>query len=64
MGIKVDELHKDHNVVRAAHEMVHSHGKHETLLPALYEVREQFPDVSTEVLIGIWLGVNAVYLEK
>ena len=59
MPLRLDELHKDHDLVRAAHAMVHAHMDHETALPALEDVREQFPDVSAEHLICLWVGINA-----
>ena len=62
MDLRVEYLHRDHNVVRAARAMVQAHAEHETMIPALETVREQFPDVSavsSECLICLWIGINA-----
>lgn len=39
--------------------MVHAHMDNETMAPALDDVREQFPDVPSDYLICLWIGINA-----
>lgn len=59
MPIAVKDLHKEHPIVLAANQMVEAHGQHDTMLPALECVAESFPELSNEVLIALWCGVNA-----
>lgn len=59
MALRVNKLHKDHDVVRAARAMVYAHIDNETMVPALEDVREQFPDVPDDYLICLWIGINA-----
>jgi len=46
-------------MISAAKAMVVAHSRHETMVPAVEEVQEQFPDISTGHLIACWMGVNA-----
>lgn len=48
-----------HYVVKAAHAMVSAHGSHETLIPAVEEVRREFPLLDSEQLTLMWVGINA-----
>lgn len=59
MTIKLRELHKGHDLVMAAHSMVHAHMDNESALPALEDVSRQYPDVPADYLICLWVGVNA-----
>jgi hypothetical protein len=59
MKFSVADLSKEHPIVKAAHAMVVAHGDNETLLPAIDEVREGFPEISQEQLIVLWVGINA-----
>lgn len=59
MPIRLDELHKDHELIRAAHAMVIAHKSHTTALPALEQVQGNHPDVNPEHLIILWVGINA-----
>lgn len=58
-SLRVRDLHRNHPLVRAGIAMVGAHGRHESMLPALEEVREQFPAVLPSHLILLWVGVNA-----
>lgn len=64
MPLRVSDLHKDHDVVRAARAMAHAYMDNETMVPALEEVREQFPDVPADYLICLWIGINAKDRER
>lgn len=44
---------------RAACAMVHAHMENETMVPALDDVAEQFPNLTREQLTCLWMGVNA-----
>jgi hypothetical protein len=46
-------------LVRAACAMVHAHMANETMVPALDDVAEQFPNLTREQLTCLWMGVNA-----
>jgi len=59
MRVLVKDLSKEHPAVRASHMMVEAHGRHETLLPAVEEVQEEFPELEPEQLVLIWIGINA-----
>lgn len=59
MGINVGELHRGHVLVLAAIAMATAYANNETLLPAIEEVHEKFPDLTRDQLILLWLGVNA-----
>lgn len=59
MPLRLDELHKAHDLVKAAHAMVHAHMDNETAMPALDDVQREFPGVPTEQLICLWVGINA-----
>lgn len=63
MEILVSELGKSHPVVKASHRMVEVHRCHETLLPAVEEVAEEFPELTTNQLTLLWIGVNAKDLD-
>ena len=60
---EVKDLHKNHPMILAAHEMVEAHAAHETMLPAIEEVIEKYPIISREKLMLVWIGVNAKELE-
>lgn len=62
-NIKVKDLHKEHDLIKAAHLMVEEHDKHETMIPALEAVRKEFPSIDTDHIIILWIGVNAKDLE-
>lgn len=49
----------DHVIGKAAHVMVYARDRHETMVPAINEVREQFPELATRHLVLLWIGVNA-----
>lgn len=57
--IRVRDLHKDHWLVKAGKSMVLAHSKHETLLPALEEITEQYPQLSSDMGIAMWIGINS-----
>lgn len=57
MGIP--KLHPNHEWVLAAKAMVHAHMDHETMMPALDDVAEQYPSLTREQLALLWMGVNA-----
>ncbi len=57
--IKVSELSREHSAVRAAYAMVEAHSKYETMLPALEEVADEFPELTNSQLILLWIGINA-----
>ena len=52
-------LHKEANIIKAAHAMVTQHSIHETMLPAVEAVSEDFPNVPEPLLTAIWIGINA-----
>jgi len=61
LKLKVSELSKGHPANRAANRMVAAHRNNETMVPALFEVKEEFPQLDDQVLIAMWLAVNASY---
>ena len=46
-------------LAKAACAMVHAHMDNETMVPALDDVAEQFPDLTRDQLTCLWMGVNA-----
>ncbi len=61
--LDVKDLHKNHPLVLAAHEMVKAHAKHETMLPAIEEVKEEFLIIDSDKLMLMWIAINAKELE-
>ena len=59
MSLKVADLYREHPVIQAAHMMVGAHQRYETMIPALEDVREEFPELEPEQIILLWIGVNA-----
>jgi hypothetical protein len=59
MLIKVKDLDENHPAVKAAHHMVRAHWIHETLNPAVYEVSEAFPELDPQLILAMWIAVNA-----
>ena len=59
MPIRLDELSKEHEMVRAAYAMVAAHSDYETALPALEDIQAQFPNIEPEHLVILWIGINA-----
>ena len=57
--IKIKELNSNHVAVCAGVEMVKAHKKHNTMVPAIDEVRLLCPKVEYGYLILLWIGVNA-----
>lgn len=57
--LEVKDLSKDHPVVKAAYRMVEAHQWNETLLPAIEQLSDEFPEIEPEILIALWLGINA-----
>lgn len=47
------------DLVPAAHAMVRAHADNETMIPALDDVAEQYPELTREQLTCLWMGVNA-----
>ena len=52
-------LDKEADIIKAAHSMVMHHSIHETMLPAVEAVSEDFPNVPKPLLTAIWIGINA-----
>lgn len=46
-------------LTKAACAMVHAHMNNETMVPALDDVAEQFPNLTRDQLACLWMGVNA-----
>lgn len=57
--IDVISLDKDHELIKAAYLMIEAHRKHATIVPALEEVDAVYPEFPAEVLITLWVGINA-----
>ena len=57
--VTIEELHKEHPLVQAARAMVKAHGEHEMMFAALEQVKNEFPNIRTELLITLWVGINA-----
>ncbi|MBQ4851022.1 hypothetical protein [Pseudoalteromonas sp. MMG012] len=55
------ELSEEHVVVKAADAMVLAHSKHETMYPAILAVRESFPSLTNDVIMSLWVGINAAW---
>ena len=51
-GIPIEE------VIKAGRAMVIAFAENEMLWDAVDEVKEQFPSVSTDTLMALWVGVN------
>lgn len=49
----------EHPLVKVAEAMVAAHRDWDTMIPAIEDVREQFPDLSFEHAALLWIGVNA-----
>jgi hypothetical protein len=58
MSVDVKDLHRNHVFVHAARAMLEAHARYDTLLPALEEVEDDFPEMTREQLICIWFGIN------
>lgn len=59
MEIKVDQLSKDHPAVKAASMMVDAHQRHDTMNPAVEDVADEFPEMTSDQLRVMWIAVNA-----
>ena len=59
MTVKVKDLHRHHPLVEAALAMEKAYQRHETLIPAMEEVRDDHPGLTEEQAILLWLGCNA-----
>lgn len=59
MEIKIAELSKTHRAVVAAHYMREQYFTHETMLPACEAVMEQFPELTPDQVMCMWLATNA-----
>lgn len=59
MKIRIKDLHKEHTAVRAARLMAKVYPEHETMIPACEIVYEEFPKLTPEQVMCLWLGVNA-----
>ncbi|EOW9459296.1 hypothetical protein ACOCGI_000343 [Vibrio cholerae] len=59
MKIKIKDLHKAHAAVLGARLMAKVYPEHETMSPACEIVNEQFPELTAEQVMCLWLGVNA-----
>ena len=59
-AIKIADLSRDHQLVQAGYAMEKAHDEHETMHPALMAVHEKFPDLQPNIIIALWIGVNAV----
>lgn len=53
------KISPDSAIVQAAETMVAAHLTNETMWSAIYEVQDDFPDLSDEQGILLWIGVNA-----
>ncbi|NOI14810.1 hypothetical protein [Vibrio hepatarius] len=58
MKIEVKDLNKSHPLVLAAHLMSVAYHQYETMIPACEMVLEQFPQLTPEQVICLWVGVN------
>ena len=45
--------------IKAACAMVRAHRDHETMIPAIDDVAEQYPNLTQDQLTCLWMGVNA-----
>lgn len=59
MKIQIKDLSKNHPVVLAASLMAEMYHQYETMVPACEAVIEEFPHLTPEQVICLWLGVNA-----
>ena len=57
--VKIKDLNRNHEAVRAGIAMVKAHKKHKTMVPAIDELRLEFPSIEYGCLILLWIGVNA-----
>lgn len=59
--MSIQPIYKDlwPELAKAACAMVHAHMANETMVPALDDVAEQFPNLTREQLTCLWMGVNA-----
>jgi hypothetical protein len=57
--IDVGELNAQHALMLSALAMVEAYKRHDYMMPAVADVSEQFPDVDSNYLIAIWIGVSA-----
>lgn len=62
MTIELRDLHREHPLVQASKDMVKAHENNDTLVPALEEMSEKYPELSEDYLILLWLGVNSKYI--
>lgn len=62
--IEVRDLHKEHPAVLAAYAMVEAYEAHDTLLPAVEEVLNKFPDEDESHVAAMWLAINAAKNKK
>lgn len=58
MDIKVSGLSKDHDAVQAAKLMAEAHSENEGISEPLSIVHEQFPALTVDQLICLWIGIN------
>ena len=59
--MSIQPIYKDlwPELAKAACAMVHAHMDNETMVPALDDVAEQYPNLTREQLTCLWMGVNA-----
>ena len=57
--IKITELSIDHPAVKAAYEMVAAHIRYKTMNPAVFEIKEEFPELDEQVIMAMWIAINA-----
>lgn len=50
---------KTHSAIQAAFYMVDAHARHDTMLSAIHDVYEKFPELDFEQLTLMWITVNA-----
>lgn len=59
--MSIQPIYKDlwPELAKAACAMVRAHMDNETMVPALDDVAEQYPNLTREQLTCLWMGVNA-----
>jgi len=62
MNINIEDIVKTgkrHIVIQAAFYMVDAHARHNTMLPAIDDVYEKFPELDFDQLVLMWIATNA-----
>lgn len=58
MEIEIKDLDINHPLVSAAHLMSEAYNHYETMMPACAMVWKQFPQLTQEQVICLWVGVS------